>query len=67
MKGEGKVAEMLHAEGDVIVGINIASIYATSNTELEKLSKEKQKELHELALHPGTRIRALVEDSRQGI
>ncbi|HIP32984.1 MAG TPA: hypothetical protein EYG86_09495 [Crocinitomicaceae bacterium] len=51
IKGEmsgGKVDEILDQEGDMILGMNVASLYNTSNTDLSKLSKVKQEELKEM-------------------
>lgn len=42
---EGPIEEMLADEADVIFGMNVENLYATSNTDLKDLSKEKQKEL----------------------
>ena len=44
----GKTDEILAQTGDFVLGMNVASLYSTSNTELEKLSTEKQKSLKEL-------------------
>lgn len=44
----GKTDEILAQTGDLVLGMNVASLYSTSNTELEKLSTEKQKSLKEL-------------------
>lgn len=45
---DGKVDEILDAKGDVVLGIRLSSLYNTSNTDLSKLSKDKQKELEEM-------------------
>jgi len=44
----GKTDEILAQKGDLVLGMNVASLYNTSNTDLENLSKEKQKSLKEL-------------------
>tara|TARA_R110002072_G_scaffold303077_1_gene492905 strand:- start:26115 stop:27575 length:1461 start_codon:yes stop_codon:yes gene_type:complete len=41
----GKIDEILRQEGDVVLGMNVQSLYNTSNTDLTKLSKAKQDEL----------------------
>lgn len=42
---EGKVDEILSAKGDFVMGISLAGLYGTSNTDLQKLSKDKQDKL----------------------
>ena len=42
------VNKMLLAKGDVSASINLNALYSTSNTELEKLSEEKRKEIKSL-------------------
>lgn len=42
---EGKVEEILAKKGDIVLGMSFASLYATSNTDLSSLSKDKQAEL----------------------
>lgn len=44
----GTTDEILDQKGDLVLGMNIASLYSTSNTELEKLSADKQKKMQEL-------------------
>lgn len=44
----GKTDEILAQTGDFVLGMNIASLYNSSNTDLENLSAEKQKSLKEL-------------------
>lgn len=46
----GKVDEILASEGDIVMGLSIAGLYGTSNTELSKLSDDKQKELDEMVI-----------------
>lgn len=41
----GKVDQILSATGDMVMGISIANLYKTSNTDLNDLSKEKQAQL----------------------
>ncbi|MBL1281208.1 MAG: hypothetical protein COA33_013095 [Fluviicola sp.] len=41
----GKIDEILDQKGDVVLGMNVQSLYNTSSTDLTKLSKEKQDEL----------------------
>ncbi|MGB0914805.1 MAG: hypothetical protein ACPGVI_01980, partial [Crocinitomicaceae bacterium] len=48
----GKIDEILDVDGDVVLGMNVESIYSTSETDLENLSDEKKEEL-----------KALVKDS----
>lgn len=42
---EGRIDEILNQKGDIVLGMNIENLYATSNTDLENLSADKQKEL----------------------
>lgn len=44
----GRTDEILAQTGDLVLGMNVASLYSTSNTELENLSSEKQKSLKEM-------------------
>lgn len=44
----GVVANILNKKGDIVLGSNLENLYATSNTDLEELSAEKQKELKEM-------------------
>ena len=44
----GKTDDILAQTGDFVLGMNVASLYNTSNTELGKLSADKQKSLKEL-------------------
>lgn len=44
----GTTDEILTQTGDLVLGMNVASLYNTSNTELENLSAEKQKSLKEM-------------------
>ena len=45
---EGKVDEMLNEKGDLVLGMSIESMYASSDTQLEKLSEAKKSELKEM-------------------
>ncbi|MEN9997455.1 MAG: hypothetical protein RI922_445 [Bacteroidota bacterium] len=45
---EGKIDELLAAKGDVVLGMSVANLYKTSNTDLSKLSEDKQAELTEM-------------------
>ncbi len=45
---EGKMAEILEAKGDLVLGVNIESMYSTSDTQLAKLKDSKKKELKEM-------------------
>ena len=45
---EDKVEETLSDDGDIVLVINIASLYSTSDTGLSILSKDKQSELKDL-------------------
>ena len=44
----GTIDEILDQDGDVILGMNVESLYGTSNTDLSNLSKEQHEELEEL-------------------
>ncbi len=44
----GATDEILAETGDLVFGMNVASLYNTSNTDLSNLSAEKQKSLKEL-------------------
>jgi hypothetical protein len=44
----GKIDDILSAEGDLVMGISVENLYGTSNTDLQNLSKEKQKQLQEM-------------------
>jgi hypothetical protein len=46
---EGKIDEILNSKGDVVLGMSIANLYGTSNTDLSDLSADKQKSIKELA------------------
>jgi len=39
---EDKVKQMLQSKDDIVAGLNLESLYATSNTDLEKLPKENK-------------------------
>lgn len=43
--GTGKMNEILSNKSDVVMALNVSSLYGTSNTDLKNLSKEKQEEL----------------------
>jgi len=45
---EGKIDELLAAKGDVVLGMSVANLYKTSNTDLSKLGEDKQAELTEM-------------------
>ncbi len=45
---EDRVNQILDSKGDLVFGVNMASLYNTSNTDLSKLSKDKQKEIEEM-------------------
>lgn len=45
---EGKVDQILNASGDIVMGVSIENLYGTSNTDLSKLSKEKQASLNKM-------------------
>ena len=45
---EGKAAEILASEADIVNGISIERLYGTANTSLNKLSQAKKDELKEL-------------------
>jgi hypothetical protein len=44
----GKVDEILKSTGDVVFGASLESLYASSNTDLENLSKTKQNEIEQM-------------------
>ena len=50
------VNKMLAANGDVVVGVNLESIYSTSNTELNKLSEDKKKEIENMVQNSYSQI-----------
>ncbi len=37
-----KISEMIHTKSDVVAGINLESLYGTSNTDLQKLTADKK-------------------------
>lgn len=41
----GYIADILKKKDDLVYGVNLANLYGTSNTDLEDLSADKQKEL----------------------
>lgn len=41
----GTVDEILSSEGDIVMGVSLENLYATSDTDLEDLSEEKQEEM----------------------
>lgn len=43
--GTGKMNDILADKSDVVIALNVSSLYGTSNTDLKNLSKEKQEEL----------------------
>jgi hypothetical protein len=45
---EGKIDELLAAKGDVVLGMSVGNLYKTSNTDLSKLSEEKQATLTDM-------------------
>lgn len=47
-EADGKIDEILNAKGDLVMGVNMGSLYSTSNTDLENLPKDKQEELKEM-------------------
>lgn len=44
----GKVDEILGAEGDLVFAMHLSNLYNTSNTDLDKLNKNTQKEIEEM-------------------
>jgi len=46
---DGKVEEILDGEGEIVTGVSIENLYATSNTSLTSLPAQKKKELKEMA------------------
>lgn len=44
----GKSAEILAATGDVVIGLNIQNLYASSNTDLAKLDEARKKEIESM-------------------
>lgn len=42
---KGKSMDILNAEGDIVIGLNLENLYASSNTDLNKLGKDRQKEI----------------------
>ena len=47
-KSEGTVDEVLSQKGDFVLGVNMHSLYTTSNTDLEELDDAVKKELDEI-------------------
>jgi hypothetical protein len=45
---EGRIEEILEEEADLVAGISMRNMYQTSNTELKKLSLDKQKQIDEM-------------------
>ncbi|OFZ09922.1 MAG: hypothetical protein A3D92_21480 [Bacteroidetes bacterium RIFCSPHIGHO2_02_FULL_44_7] len=45
---EQRVNKILDSKGDFVLGVSMASLYATSNTDLSSLSEDKQKELKKM-------------------
>ncbi len=44
----GKVDEILASKGDVVLGMNMRTLYETSNTDLKDLNEQKRKEILEM-------------------
>lgn len=44
----GHIADILNKKDDIVYGASLANLYGTSNTDLEDLSSEKQKELRNM-------------------
>ena len=44
----GKIDEILASKADIVMGVNVESLYGTSETDLSKLSEEKQKEIKDM-------------------
>lgn len=55
----GKVDEMLKAKGDMVMNLNLEHLYGTSNTDLNKLSADKQKELQKMS--KGSYVQAVLK------
>lgn len=55
----GKIDEILDTKGDFVMGVNMGSLYSTSNTDLDKLPKDKQEELK--AMVNGSYIQTVVK------
>ncbi len=47
-ESEGKVDAILHEEADLVMGLSMENMYLTSNTDLAKLTKEKQEKVQEM-------------------
>lgn len=45
---EDRINKILDAKGDFVMGVSMASLYATSNTDLSSLSEDKQKEVKKM-------------------
>jgi hypothetical protein len=45
---EGRVEEVLSEEADLVAGVSIQNLYATSNTDLKELSADKKKQVDEM-------------------
>lgn len=55
----GKIDEILNTKGDFVLGVNMGTLYSTSNTDLDKLPKDKQEELK--AMVNGSYIQTVVK------
>ncbi|MEN9401276.1 MAG: hypothetical protein RL632_2379 [Bacteroidota bacterium] len=45
---EGKVNQILAAKGDIVMGVSMKNLYATSNTDLEKLNADEKEGIMEM-------------------
>ena len=45
---ENKIGKILKSNEDIVIGVNYNSLYSTANTELNKLSIDKQNELNDI-------------------
>ena len=53
---DNKIAKILRSNDDIVIGVNYKSLYSTANTEINNLSKEKQKELIEITENSFSKI-----------
>lgn len=45
---EGKISNILAADGDIVIGMSVQNLYETSNTDLQKLSADKRKSVKDM-------------------
>ncbi len=53
---ENKIGKILKSNEDIVIGVNYNSLYSTANTELNKLSIDKQNELNDITENSFSKI-----------